>query len=700
MGGVCLGSAEDGGRVPAVSGERYCPTCLTSFAGDLPRCSNLACRRTRPRAGWLALYGPGQTLDRHYRVMEVLAVGGAGVTYRCRELDADGLPQPPDLAVKVLHMSRSAGAFLQRLANEAQILQGLNNDHIVECLGFVQRRGHSPYLVTRFEGGGTLQDLVEELGPLPPWTVAGICRQVLEGLAMAHRQGVIHRDLKPANVLLRARVDKTEIPQIRVADFGIAKVSGGPGAGLTRAGFFIGTPQYAAPEQFIGQPATTETDVFSLGAVAMYLLTGEPHFEPPADADMAGYHQAVLRSLPPTLPKPLLRSRKGALIQRFLVGAMQPDPKERWTVARCIGWLDYVLDVRTRPPAKDPQARPEPGETQVFAKPLVVEVEEEAAGTRDPVAPPAAPLSGRTTALLEPEEEEVSEEAEAEEEVQDAVFEEVPAGEPVEPPPPASSPPPRRSPRPRVATPAPAPIARRTPASEGAIRGRQAAWRTAAEADVRDNADAMRAAQLARTTAPAGPLERGYVRPQAGPFRVDYSARPPWQPDPACPPPTELPEDAAELLRLMGAVAPVHRQALRQALDRTPAARLNKAILGHAPGGDPALGRGIGVFILDDPRRGWEPVARTLLSDPEPGVRCCAALALARVDPGNSLKTLGNLLRDDLSEVRIAAARAMVDAARATSKFSVASWLLRPARQDVDAKVQHAVELALMDLST
>ena len=647
-------------------------------------------------------------------------MGGAGVTYRCRELDPDGLPQPPDLAVKVLHMSRSAGAFLQRLANEAQILQGLNNDHIVECLGFVQRRGHSPYLVTRFEGGGTLQDLVEEVGPLPPWTVAGICRQVLEGLAMAHRQGVIHRDLKPANVLLRARVSKTEIPQVRVADFGIAKVSGGPGAGLTRAGFFIGTPQYAAPEQFIGQPATTETDVFALGAVAMYLLTGEPHFEPPAEADMAGYHQAVLRALPPTLPKPLLRSRKGALIQRFLVGAMQPDPKERWTVARCIGWLDYVLDVRTQPPAKEPAARPEPGETQVFARPLVVEVEEEdGVGTRGAaVVAPQAPLSGRTTALAEAVEEpavaEVEEEPgppsrgasgdepEEDDGVEDAEFEEVPEDEPLEPAAPAVPPSsvlPRAS-RPRAATPAPAPIARRPPASEGPIRGRQAAWRSAAEADVREGADAMRAAQLARTTAPAASLERGYIRPQAGPFRVDYSARPPWQPDPPTPLPTELPEDPTELLRLLGAVAPVQRQAVRQALDRTSAARLNKAVLAHPPGGDPALGRGIGVFILDDPRRGWEAVARSLLSDPEPGVRCCAALALAKVDPGNSLKTLGNMLRDDLSEVRIAAARAMVDAARATSKFSVASWLLRPARQDVDAKVQQAVELALMDLGT
>ena len=271
----------------------YCPTCFVAFDGDPERCPNLACRRARPRLGWLRMLSPGDILDRNYQVIALVAVGGAGVTYRARELDAQGRPKLPDLAIKVLHSRRSSGAFLQRLANEARILQGLQHDHIVECLGFSQRSGAPPYLVTRFERGGTLQDWVQRHGRLPPWTVAGVLRQVFEGLSAAHAKGVVHRDLKPANLLLAHSVAPSQIPHVRIADFGIAKVTGKLNEGLTRVGAFIGTPRYAAPEQFVGAPATSATDVFAAGALAVELLTGSPWLDEPDAVDLEEWHEAV-----------------------------------------------------------------------------------------------------------------------------------------------------------------------------------------------------------------------------------------------------------------------------------------------------------------------------------------------------------------------------------------------------------------------
>jgi len=670
--------------------DRYCPTCLSSFAEDLPRCSNLACRRRRPTAGWARLLAAGNTIDRYYEVQEVLAVGGAGVTYRARELDADDIPQLPDLAIKVLHFTRSSGAFLQRLANEAQILQGLQHDHIVECLGFVQRRGTAPYLVTRFERGGTLQDLVEEHGPLPPWTVAGILRQVFEALAMAHQRGVVHRDLKPANVLLREKTARTEIPHVRVADFGIAKVSGGPGAGLTRAGYFIGTPQYAAPEQFLGQPATPEADVFAAAALGMYLLTGEPHFEPPDDGDMSSYHQAVLDSVPPELPRRLVRSRKGALLQRLLVGTMQGKPDQRWPVSRCIGWLDYVLDVRTQPPVK--QSETEDGPDTSDATPARSRGPEREEAPRQPQLSARARLAVATTAGESTPTGPIA--------LSTLIANEPPPSPP--PSPPSESRPRLRSPRRPTRPPPvqrPPPSDRSTdPGARTAIRGRKAAWRAHADADSDVVLD-----DLGATGAPAPPsaeavVEVGFERGPAGPFRVSYRERPPWQADPPTLLPTHLPRAAEALFCLLGSVSPDHRRDVMNGLSRVPTNRLHRLITHHGPGEDAAVGRGICVFLYIDPRDGYEAAVRSLLSDSDTGVRCLAALALAKLNPAGSIKTVGALMSDRSSQVRICALRAVVDAATQAGKGAVAAYLVKPRCHDGDAAVQAAAELALMDL--
>ena len=150
----------------------YCPRCLHAFAGAPQECPNLGCRIRRPSSGWGQVLAPGDLLDRTYLVLELLAVGGAGMTYRCQEVDGTSKPHEPDLAIKVLHMRRDSGQYLRRLATEAQILQELDHTAIVECRGFVQRTGHAPYLVTRYEAGGTLTGWMADVGIVPPRTVA------------------------------------------------------------------------------------------------------------------------------------------------------------------------------------------------------------------------------------------------------------------------------------------------------------------------------------------------------------------------------------------------------------------------------------------------------------------------------------------------------------------------------------------------
>lgn len=317
---------------PTPPRTRYCGRCLTTFTGEAERCPNLACHAARPAQGWSELLDPGALIDRTYRVKERLAIGGAGVTYLAQELGPDDQETGPPLAIKMLYQQRDSGPYLRRLQTEAQILQGLNHPQIVECRGFVHRAGHSPYLVTRYMGGGSLLDHLRRHGPLPPVVVAGIGRQICWALDVAHRQGVIHRDLKPENVLLEAVVARGVIPEVRVADFGIAKVFGGVGDRLTRVGAFVGTPQYAAPEQFDGLAPEPATDVYALGAVLLFCLTLRPVAEHMADLDHEDQRDHLVRHLPPKLPE--LPEPDRGKFEAVLAMAMAVDAGDRCDLAQ------------------------------------------------------------------------------------------------------------------------------------------------------------------------------------------------------------------------------------------------------------------------------------------------------------------------------------------------------------------------------
>lgn len=330
--------------------SHYCARCLTTFYEDPPSCPNLACGTARPAAGWGVLLGPGDTLDRHYRIQKPLAVGGAGLTYLARELDADGNAVEPDLAIKVLYTQRDSGPFLRRLANEAQILQELAHDHIVQCRGFVQRAGQAPYLVTLFEHGGSLADHVERLGTLPAGVAAGILRQILLALDVAHQRGVVHRDLKPDNVLLAAPTARDVVPYCRVADFGIAKIEGGVGNRLTRLGAFVGTPEFAAPEQFEGLAPTPATDVFAAGAVLFHLLTGRPPVQFTQRHDIEESHAELLKSIPPKLPLVHADPQVQSLLQDVVDNTMQPHSGDRWTVHQILSRLAPIAEAPDRTP--------------------------------------------------------------------------------------------------------------------------------------------------------------------------------------------------------------------------------------------------------------------------------------------------------------------------------------------------------------
>jgi len=290
------------------------------------------------------MFEPGDIIDRNYQVIERLAMGGAGVTYLVKALDDDGAMSGPHMALKLLFTARDHGAYLRRLSTEAQILQELQHPNIVKYLGFVHRTGQSPYLLTHFEEGGSLLDYMRRAGKFSIGDAVSIGRQVCWALEKGHAQGIIHRDLKPENLLLAEHPQPGESPIIRVADFGIAKVTGSLNSGLTRAGAFVGTPQYAAPEQFLGDPASDKADVYALGAVMAFLMTARPLVKDAHLLASEDVYTQLLDALPPVIVHAQEPEEDVQRINEILACAMACEPGDRCGVRDLDRMLANFLD--------------------------------------------------------------------------------------------------------------------------------------------------------------------------------------------------------------------------------------------------------------------------------------------------------------------------------------------------------------------
>jgi serine/threonine protein kinase len=249
----------------------YCSRCLQTFVAPGPDvCTRTTCRRPRPSRGWCDFLDFGDTIDDRYLVKRILGAGGAGVTYRCHDVLDD-----EDTAVKVLHADRKRGTLANRLAIEGEVLELLDHPHIVPFRALKLHGDSVFYLATLHMTGGSLDGWIRRNGPLSVDGVVALGRQLGMALDYVHAGGIVHRDLKPGNVLLEeADHDK---PVVRLADFGIARLfrEQRPIIGLTRTGAFIGTPEYAAPEQVRGEKGIgPAADAFALGALLHYAASG------------------------------------------------------------------------------------------------------------------------------------------------------------------------------------------------------------------------------------------------------------------------------------------------------------------------------------------------------------------------------------------------------------------------------------------
>ena len=316
----------------------YCLDCLTSFDTDLKSCSNLSCLAERPSKGWERILQPEQIFDRRFKVLKLLAIGGAGITYLVRELNVQNDKDGPLLAVKVLFTGRDSGAYLHRLSNEAQILEQLAHPHIIEYRGFSHLSGNAPYLVTRFANGGSLMEHLRKHGPLRPKSIFAIGAQICSALKEAHKLGVIHRDLKPDNILLAQKNHADGPFHALIADFGIAKVESAIHSELTSIGTFVGTPNFAAPEQFMAQHITESIDVYATCAMLYYSLTGQYVFKFSRSLSHSQIIETLMNNLPPALPVISASDKEIKILTQIFHEGLQFDHTKRATLESLFQW--------------------------------------------------------------------------------------------------------------------------------------------------------------------------------------------------------------------------------------------------------------------------------------------------------------------------------------------------------------------------
>ncbi len=300
-----------------------------------------------------------------YRLMEKLGQGGMGEVWRARH---QLLARP--CAVKLIRPEllgeSNREAAIERFQLEARTISRLSSANTVRLYDFGVGETGSFYFVMELLDGMDLASLVLKFGPLPAERVVSVLRQACRSLGEAHAAGLLHRDVKPHNLFLcRLGLD---FDVVKVLDFGLVKPLRGGDAHLSSEGTLAGTPAYMPPERVLGSASDERSDLYSLGCVAYWMLTGKTVFEGDATAMMLHHVRtpAASPSLVSAAPVP-------ERLERIVLACLEKEPHKRprsalelwqqlgevpienpWTQERAEGWWrEHLPELSVPPPSGD-----------------------------------------------------------------------------------------------------------------------------------------------------------------------------------------------------------------------------------------------------------------------------------------------------------------------------------------------------------
>jgi serine/threonine-protein kinase len=336
------------------------PPFARPLAGPTPVLTGAAVDAHAAPSPSLGTLAPGRVLG-VYRLQQLLGEGGMGQVFL-----AEHVQLGRKVALKLLRREFAQDPqAVKRFFAEAQAVNRIQHENIVEITDFVAGEGEHKYYIMELLRGQSLADLVAREGLLPLSRIADVMGQVCAALAAVHAAKIVHRDLKPANIFLVERAGRRDF--VKLLDFGIAKLTApvdGQSLVKTTTGVVVGTPAYMSPEQASARPIDHRTDVYAVGVMLYELVLGKRPFDAPSFGEMMVQIMTRTPQRPSQMKDPPRHVPKE--LEDLIFSCLEKDARHRPDDMR-------IVEARLRAAVRGPQAA-QPGVPSAVPAPGVREL--------------------------------------------------------------------------------------------------------------------------------------------------------------------------------------------------------------------------------------------------------------------------------------------------------------------------------------